>query len=46
MFTKERYLEKLREHVSVIFGCTPKTPTDFNILATEVFKTTGRSLSV
>lgn len=46
MNTKECYLEKLREHVAVIFGCTPKTPTDFNLLASEVFKTTGRSLSV
>ena len=39
-------IEKLKERVAVKFGYMPKTPTDFNLLAVDIFKRTNRPLSV
>lgn len=40
-----KHLDSLKEKVAIKFGGSPKTPTDFNLLAAEIFEHTGRTLA-
>ncbi|MDE7414265.1 MAG: hypothetical protein K2N05_10840 [Muribaculaceae bacterium] len=39
-------LEILKEHVAIKFGHNPKTPTDFNLLAQDIYTRTKRTIGV
>ncbi len=39
-------LQRLRQHVASTYGCEPKTPTDFDMLAGDIFRRTRRSIGV
>lgn len=38
--------QRLKNRVAATFTCNPKTPTDFDLLATDIFQRTGRAISV
>lgn len=46
MIVNKNLLDILKERVALRFGTVPKTPTDFNLLAVDIFDSTGRSLGI
>lgn len=40
------HLERLKEHIVVKFGTNPRTPTDFSLLANDIFSHTHRTIGV
>lgn len=42
----QNILERLKEQVALKFGTIPKTPTDFNLLASDIYHCSGRTLGV
>ncbi|MDE6271378.1 MAG: hypothetical protein K2M31_00020 [Muribaculaceae bacterium] len=38
--------QRLKHRVAMTFKCNPKTPTDFDLLALDIFQRTGRTISV
>ena len=42
----QNILALLKEQVALKFGSVPKSPTDFNLLAGEIYKMTQRTLGV
>lgn len=39
-------LERLKQHVAATFTCNPKTPSDFDMLAADIFRRTGRTIGI
>ncbi len=46
MKVESEELQRLKSRVALTFKCSPKTPTDFELLSDDVYKRTGRTISV
>lgn len=46
MEVEKNLLETLKARVAIKFGNTPRTPTDFNLLSSEITKVTGLTIGI